>query len=219
MPEIGFRPTTDYPRGGTTGQALYKSSDTEFATTWADPPPAFGPNLLSGLWYDPRFGTTTSAATFTSTSSTVWYYPVLLPIAITTSQVGVYVSTASSGTVNIGFNTMNTASTLLAPSTQLGYAAISVSAINFYSASLSLSLPAGWIYLAIGFSAAITVSAGVPSTFPSIIGVSSVASGDTDNPPWNHYQTGSAVPTTNPTTSSTSQRAATNGPIPFFKVA
>lgn len=218
MPTIGVT-SADYPAGGLAGQMLTKRSAQDFDMAWSTPPQPYGINLISGLWYDPRVVPQSSTSVNSVTANTVWYLPLYLPRAVTTSQVGISTTSTAAGNINIGFNTMNMASTTLAPQTLIGYQTISAAASGSLTGNISVNLPAGWCYIAVGFSVAISVTCCAPDAFPSPYGVGSVSSGGTDIPYWNHWISGVSTPATNPASSISSQRASGFAPLPFFKVA
>lgn len=222
MPIVGSLTPPDFPVGGTAGQVLVKNSDADFDTTWAAAPLGPGSVYFSSNWYDLRPASTGAVhTTLVMTANSCWYIPFYLPASITISNVGVYNAAATAGTVNIGFNTP-LATAAMPPGSLVGgtYASIAVAAsTGAKTGALAVTLPAGWVYCAIGVTAALTLGATDPLYLATPFGNGTSGPGSVDGQLWAGYAGSSAVPVSSPSVSFSTKENSAAGPLGYFQIA
>lgn len=222
MPVVG-RAAAGLPRGGTSGQALLKTSDVDYAVGWGPAPAAgggIGPIHAVGSWYDNRVnGGIVSAANTGGVAigqNQVWYLPVYLPSTVRIDAFAFLGYTATAGfTVTVGISSATAAGL---PGTVLATTSVSPGATDStYVSPLgsTVTVPAGWAYLSVGSNAGVTYPACAATTAFAAAPVG-LSAAQFNWGPAAFQQTASAVPTNNPTTNLLTSAATL--PVLWYRV-
>jgi len=161
------------PTGGTTGQALVKTSGTDFATAWATPaatiPSSAHFGVRSGNFMRvPQIATSLASSAFTA--GTLYCVPFLLTEAVTVTKLGVMLWTlgTTGALIRLGvYNDANGYPGTVAIDAGTMDASPTGGAITTIK-SITLGSPVG---LAAGTYWSAFVIQGAPSTVPNVIGV------------------------------------------------
>lgn len=136
--------------------------------------------ILTTTWYIPYATNCTALTTLTLTGNRVYYIPFIPKIDCRITELAVEVTTASSGSGQVGVYNSNAN---YRPHTLLGYISISTGTTGVKSGAVNISLVAGRLYwLAIVNSSGATVRALAVGGIDTILGIS------TGGTAWNtHY--------------------------------
>lgn len=135
--------------GGTTGQALVKSSAADFDAAWAAPS-ALGsgnPIYVSSNYYSNSMQANALTATTAITAGTSYYSPCWISQAISIADIQIYCNSATAtNTLTVGVMTANAVTA--APSVTLNSATVTItnSGNAFVSFPVTASLPVGWVW-------------------------------------------------------------------------
>lgn len=145
--------------------------------SWAAPAagPSYHPGFASGRYYTKRLSQ--GVANATVTANRVYAVPFYAPVATTFTKAAIFVQTGvSSTTAEVGLyaNSAGAPGALLSHIAQL---ATTATATLITSTGLTISVPAGWSWLAVAFSGAPSIRSCAATDYmdSSLLGLDSVA--------------------------------------------